>query len=112
MRWWPAGLLDATSAAQWSHDWGYAGEFSGQLIHFNRARVVGGCSAHNAGAVVSGSRSDYDGWAAAGNPRWSARELLPLFASAWALRDRDFVDYRADSALRAQIDVARAAAAP
>jgi hypothetical protein len=27
-----------------------------------------------------------------------------------ALRDRDFVDYRADSALRAQIDVACAAA--
>jgi choline dehydrogenase-like flavoprotein len=32
---------------------------------------------------VFGSRLDYDGWAAAGNPGWSARELLPLFASAW-----------------------------
>jgi choline dehydrogenase len=52
------------------------------VIHFNRARVVGGCSAHNAGAVVFGSRFDYDGWAAAGNAGWSARELLPLFASA------------------------------
>ena len=80
---WPHELLDATSSAQWSHDWGYAGEFGGQVIHFNRARVVGGCSAHNAGAVVFGSRLDYDGWAAAGNPGWSARELLPLFASAW-----------------------------
>jgi choline dehydrogenase-like flavoprotein len=45
-----------------------AGEFGGQVIHFNRARVVGGCSAHNAGAVVFGSRVDYDGWAAAGVP--------------------------------------------
>ena len=80
---WPHDLLDAASAAQWSHDWGYTGEFGGQVIHFNRARVVGGCSAHNAGAVVFGSRLDYDGWAAAGNPGWSARELLPLFASAW-----------------------------
>ena len=80
---WPHELLDATSSAQWSRDWGYAGEFGGQVIHFNRARVVGGCSAHNAGAVVFGSRLDYDGWAAAGNPGWSARELLPLFASAW-----------------------------
>jgi choline dehydrogenase-like flavoprotein len=53
---WPHDLLDATSVAQWSHDWGYAGEFGGQVIHFNRARVVGGCSAHNAGAVVFGSR--------------------------------------------------------
>lgn len=80
---WPHDLLDATSVAQWSHDWGYTGEFGGQVIHFNRARVVGGCSAHNAGAVVFGSRFDYDSWAAAGNAGWSARDLLPLFASAW-----------------------------
>jgi choline dehydrogenase len=80
---WPHDLLDATSVAQWSHDWGYTGEFGGQVIHFNRARVIGGCSSHNAGAVVFGSRFDYDGWAAAGNAGWSARELLPLFASAW-----------------------------
>jgi hypothetical protein len=44
---------------------------------------MGDCSSHNAGAVVFGSRFDYDGWAAAGNPGWSARELGPLFASAW-----------------------------
>jgi len=80
---WPHDLLHATSAALWSHDWGFTGEFGGQVIHFNRARVVGGYSAHNAGAVVFGSRVDYDGWAAAGNADWSARELMPLFASAW-----------------------------
>jgi choline dehydrogenase len=80
---WPHDLLDAASAALWSHDWGYTGEFGDQVIHFSRARVVGGCSAHNAGAVVFGSRFDYDGWAAAGNVGWSARELLPLFTSAW-----------------------------
>lgn len=80
---WPLDLLDATSVAQWSHDWGYTGEFGGQVMHFNRARVIGGCSAHNAGAVVFGSRFDYDGWAAAGNAGWSARDLLPLFAGAW-----------------------------
>ena len=80
---WPHDLLDAERCAPWSHDWGYTGEFGGQVICFNRARVVGGCSAHNAGAVVFGSRVDYDGWAAAGNPGWSARELLPLFAAAW-----------------------------
>ena len=80
---WPRDLLDAASSPLWSHDWGYTGEFGGQVINFNRARVVGGCSAHNACAVVFGSRFDYDGWAAAGNPGWSARELAPLFASAW-----------------------------
>lgn len=80
---WPRDLLHAASDAAWSHDWGYSGEFGGQVIHFNRARVVGGCSSHNGGAVVFGSRFDYDGWAAAGNPGWSARELLPLFSAAW-----------------------------
>ena len=79
---WPRELLDATKVAS-THDWGYTGEFGGRVIHFGRARVVGGCSAHNAGAVVHGSRSDYDGWAAAGNAGWSARELAPLFAAAW-----------------------------
>jgi choline dehydrogenase len=79
---WPRDLLDATRFAL-SHDWGYTGEFAGRVIHFRRARVIGGCSSHNAGEVVFGSRLDYDGWAAAGNPGWSARELLPLFASAW-----------------------------
>jgi len=80
---WPRDLLDAASVALESHDWGYTGEFGGRVIHFHRARVVGGCSAHNAGAVVFGSRSDYDGWAAVGNVGRSARELLPLFGSAW-----------------------------
>ena len=45
--------------------------------------MIGGCSSHNAGAVVFGSRLDYDGWAAAGNAGWSARDLQPLFAAAW-----------------------------
>lgn len=79
---WPPDLLDATSVVS-SHDWGYTGEFAGQVISFGRARVIGGCSSHNAGEVVFGSRLDYDGWAAAGNAGWSARELAPLFASAW-----------------------------
>ena len=80
---WPDDLLDATRVAKWSHDWGYTGEYGGQMIRFHRARVIGGCSSHNAGEVVFGSRFDYDGWAAAGNPRWSAAELAPLFAAAW-----------------------------
>ena len=65
---WPRDLLDATCVAS-SHDWGYTGEFAGQVIRFGRARVIGGCSSHNAGAVVFGSRLDYDGWAGAGQCR-------------------------------------------
>jgi choline dehydrogenase len=79
---WPRDLLDATSFGS-SHDWGYTGEFADRLIPFSRARVIGGCSSHNSGAIVFGSRLDYDGWSAAGNPGWSARELAPLFDAAW-----------------------------
>lgn len=78
---WPADLLDARTFAS-SHDWGYTGEFAGRTVAFSRARVIGGCSAHNSGAIVFGSRADYDGWSAAGNPGWSARELAPLFDRA------------------------------
>jgi len=80
---WPHDLLDAATLAMVSHDWGYSGEIQGRTVDFNRARVIGGCSSHNGGAAVKGSRLDYDGWAAAGNPGWTTDELLPLFDSAW-----------------------------
>jgi len=80
---WPKDLLDAAEMPMFSHDWGYTGDVRGRTVLFNRARVIGGCSSHNAAAVVHGHRVDYDGWAAAGNPGWSTDELLPLFESAW-----------------------------
>jgi choline dehydrogenase len=79
---WPEGLLDP-AIMTFSHDWGYAGEVGGRRVRFPRARVVGGCSAINGAAAVHGSRLDYDGWAAAGNPGWDADALAPLFESAW-----------------------------
>jgi choline dehydrogenase len=80
---WPADLRDAATLAMVSHDWGYAGEIHGRMGAFNRAKVIGGCSSHNGGAAVKGSRLDYDGWAEAGNSGWATDELLPLFDSAW-----------------------------
>ncbi len=92
---WPEDLLDAAiqptatydaGTRSWrldaSHDWNYIGEVRGRSVAFSRAKVLGGCSSHNGGAIVYGSRTDYDGWAAAGNPGWSTDELAPLFASA------------------------------
>ena len=69
-----------------SHDWGYTSAArSGQPNHpLQRARVIGGCSAHNGCIALRGSRADYDGWAAAGNRGWSTDELLPYFARAEA----------------------------
>ena len=53
---WPADLRSAHTLAS-SHDWDYEGGRSS-----SRARVIGGCSAHNACAIVWGSREDYDEW--------------------------------------------------
>jgi choline dehydrogenase len=89
---WPAELLDATVVAD-SHDWGYTSAArTGKPNHpLQRARVIGGCSAHNGCIAVRGSRSDYDGWSNAGNDGWSADELIPFFAKAEsALRVRNF----------------------
>ncbi len=80
---WPADLTDARALPD-SHSWGYdSGRlFAPRVIKFERARVVGGCSSHNGCAAIWGSRLDYDGWAALGNPGWSTDELLPIFRAA------------------------------
>jgi choline dehydrogenase len=76
--------MDAATLAMVSHDWGLHGQVNGRRVDFNRAKVIGGCSSHNGGVAVRGSRLDYDGWAADGNPGWTTEELLPLFADAFA----------------------------
>lgn len=88
---WPRELL-AAGALPDTHDWGYRGQGAGgQPLAFERARVIGGCSAHNGCAQLAGWRGDYDAWAAAGCPGWSSNELLPWFAKAAdRLRVRQF----------------------
>lgn len=89
---WPAELVDATRLPD-SHDWGYdsGSTYPDQVVRFERARVIGGCSAHNGAVQTWGHRDDYDAWAAAGNPGWSTDELLPFFAQATEqLRVRDY----------------------
>ncbi len=82
---WPADLLDARQLPA-SHDWGHVSAArNGRPRHpLERARVIGGCSSHNGCAAIWGSRADYDGWAALGNPGWSADDLLPFFHKAQA----------------------------
>ena len=89
---WPAELLDGSVVAA-THDWSYtSAAAAGQPGHaLQRARVIGGCSAHNGCIALWGSRADYDGWAAAGNAGWSTEDLLPHFRRAGArLRVRQF----------------------
>ena len=79
---WPEDLVDPRSFL-WTHDWGYSGHGndSGVPVDFWRARVIGGCSAHNGCEVVWGCAADYDGWDVTG---WSADDLRPLFEQASA----------------------------
>lgn len=79
---WPAEVLDAAALAT-SHDWGYAsGPVAGRAPWtWERARILGGCSAHNGAIAAVGHHTDYDAWGLAG---WSTDELRPLFATALA----------------------------
>lgn len=80
---WPAELLDPRVIPA-SHQWGYtsAAKFGQPALPLQRARVVGGCSAHNGMAAVWGVRDDYDAWERAGNPGWGTGALLPFFRAA------------------------------
>jgi choline dehydrogenase len=80
---WPEDLLDASHIAR-SHQWGYTSgtNYPDRTVQFDRAKVVGGCSAHNGCAAIWGSRLDYDSWAASGCSGWSTEELLPFFTEA------------------------------
>ena len=79
---WPDDMLDARTLA-FSHAWPTSTEDRSQL----RARIIGGCSAHNACVVLRGSPDDYDEW----GPGWTFAELEPYLARGEAnLRTRPF----------------------
>ena len=67
-----------------AHSWSYVGVAT---PHFDepmlvpRAKVMGGCSAHNGPGPMffRGVPADYDAWAAAGNDLWSFEKVLPYF---------------------------------
>ena len=89
---WPKPLLDASTIGYhdaWDYDSGVT--YPDRVVDFERAKVIGGCSAHNGCAAIWGSRRDYDDWAARGNPGWATDDLLPLFhAAADRLRVRRY----------------------
>jgi choline dehydrogenase len=83
---WPADLRYPDEVFPDSHPWSYlhAGRPTDRPLPLPRARVVGGSSTINGCIWLRGSASDYDGWAALGNPGWSFAELLPYFRRAEA----------------------------
>lgn len=70
---WPADMLDGRQLA-FSHAWETDREDRSQL----RARILGGCSAHNACILLRGYPADYDEW----GPGWTYAELEPCLARA------------------------------
>ena len=81
---WPAELRDPSSIWPDSHPWGYtlAGRDATAPFPLPRARVVGGTTTVNGCVWLRGSDSDYDEWAAQGNPGWGFADLLPSFQRA------------------------------
>jgi len=65
------------------NDWAYHSvpleSLNNRSIFLPRGKTLGGSSSINAMIYMRGNRADYDGWAAAGNPGWSYREVLPYF---------------------------------
>ncbi len=113
---WPADLLDGGALVS-SHSWGYG---TGDLhplrgpVELPRARVIGGCSAHNGCIAAVGCAEDYDGWARiAGDARWSADALRPLFARGLdRLRVRYYAEDEVGPFHRACIEAAAALGLP
>lgn len=70
---WPDDILDARWLA-FSHSWETDREDRSQL----RARILGGCSSHNACIVLEGARSDYDEW----GHGWSYEAIHPYLDRA------------------------------
>jgi len=83
---WPADMLDARSIPL-SHDYDlHTAATSGTgILDLPRARILGGCSAHNGCTASVGARHDYDEWAAQGNDGWSSSDVEPILD--W-VRDR------------------------
>lgn len=110
---WPADLLDATHLPD-SHDWGYQGTGSGgQPLRFDRARVVGGCSAHNGCSQTVGWAGDYDAWAASGLSGWGAQEFSThLRTASERMRIRRYRDDEVQPFHRAFVAASVAAGLP
>jgi choline dehydrogenase len=67
---WPADILDGRRLALDSHCWERSDEEDHSQL---RARILGGCSAHNACVLLRAADADYDAW----GPGWSGDELRP-----------------------------------
>ena len=72
---WPRDILDGRWLALDSHCWERSDEEDRSQL---RARILGGCSSHNACVLLRAADADYDEW----GPGWTAAELGPYLDRA------------------------------
>ena len=77
----PAGLVKLyyNPACNWMYRSEPQHRLDGRTLYAPRGKVRGGSGAINAMIFVRGHARDFDDWAAAGNPGWSFRDVLPYF---------------------------------
>ena len=81
---WPFEMLDSRRIPVTTHDWGLVNQDPGtdRTYPLARARIMGGCSAHNGCAAVRGVRRDFERWCEAGGSRlWDPDQVLEDFAA-------------------------------
>ena len=80
----PAGLavMAKTGQANWCFETVPQAGLLGRRGYQPRGKVLGGSSSVNAMIYARGHASDYDDWAARGNPGWAFEDVLPNFKRA------------------------------
>jgi choline dehydrogenase len=77
----PAGFIKIVGNPQYT--WNFPTEptelTGGRTINIPQGKTLGGGTSINGMAYNRGQRTDFDGWAAAGNRGWSYDDLLPIF---------------------------------
>ena len=73
------GAAIGTPAINWRFMTVPQEHLAGRAIPIPRGHVLGGSGSINGMVYFRGHPSDFDDWAAAGNPGWSYREVLPYF---------------------------------
>jgi len=72
-------LMVAGNVNNWAFNTVPQAGLNGRIGYQPRGKGLGGSSAINAMVYIRGHRSDYDRWAALGNPGWSFNDVLPYF---------------------------------
>ncbi|WP_324709705.1 GMC family oxidoreductase [Pseudomonas citronellolis] len=77
----PAGIaaILPTRHVNWAFDTVPQPGLGGRIGYQPRGKVLGGSSSINGMIYIRGHHSDFDDWAALGNPGWSFAEVLPYF---------------------------------